>query len=66
LFQYLDQNPTEFVPTVIQLATWAINGNVSASHIAEKFPFGADDKSNACLLMRKAGIDTDNKALCSE
>lgn len=65
LFRYLDQNPTEFEPVAIQLATWAVNGDVSGQHISEKFPFSPEDKDAACRLLRLSGIDADGKALCS-
>jgi hypothetical protein len=64
LFRYLEQNPTTYDPVAVQLATWAVSGNVSASHIADKFPFSAQDRSDACRLLNEAGISPSGKALC--
>jgi hypothetical protein len=66
LFRLLDGKLDAYEPVVIQLATWAVNGNVSAAHIAEKFDFSVQDRSKACGLLNAAGIAAGRKALCAQ
>lgn len=66
LFRFLDGKLDAYEPVVIQLATWAVNGNVSAAHIAEKFDFSVQDRSDACGLLNAAGIAAGRTALCAQ
>lgn len=66
LFDYLDGRSDDYSSTVVQLATWAVSGNVSGDHVAAKFEFSSQDKNEACDLLLAAGINASGKALCSQ
>ena len=65
VFKYLRQNPAAFKASAIQLATWAINGDLDPDEIAEKFPFDESERVDACSLLKRAGVSSAGKKLCA-
>jgi hypothetical protein len=65
LFRFLERNPSSYGIAGIQLATWGIKGNLSATYIADKFSYTAEDRREACQLLSAAGINVNRKAFCS-
>jgi hypothetical protein len=65
LFAYVGRNPKEYNIVAIQLATWAVNGNLDGPTIAQTFSFASQDRSDACRLLDAAGIGSQRKRLCN-
>jgi hypothetical protein len=65
IFSYVRQHPNEFEVESIQLATWAVNGNFGTDDILPKFSFTETNRSEACRLLKYAGIDAAKKKLCA-
>ncbi len=66
LFRYLGGHSDDFSEVAIQLANWAVNGNLSGSQIRHKFPFEEDDRQGACRLLNYSGVGASGKRLCDD
>lgn len=65
LFAYLRTDPTSFGPAAIQLAVWALNGDLSGAQVGTKFKFSEADSIKACGLLDAAQLSPETRRLCA-
>ncbi|MEO7648600.1 MAG: hypothetical protein ABIV11_10280 [Gemmatimonadaceae bacterium] len=65
LFTYLRTDSTNSGVAAIQLAVWALNGDLSAAQIRTEFAFSEADRINACGLLDAAQLSSESRRLCA-